>query len=146
MPEKPPLYEQETKYSCAPACLRMVLAALGLLKTEEEIREDCDCTILGTFADDLVRVAKKYGFANTRKDYLSLTDLKKQLDLGLYPIVYIGVRAYSHSRPEEHAAVVIKINENKINLLDPSRGEIVLSEEEFENQWSYMRLLTIIVE
>ena len=32
------LYQQETRYSCAPACLRMVLSAWGVEVEEAELR------------------------------------------------------------------------------------------------------------
>jgi ABC-type bacteriocin/lantibiotic exporter with double-glycine peptidase domain len=48
MPSKLPFYKQEEPYSCAPACLRMVLAAKGYTVSESALRERCDCTFLGT--------------------------------------------------------------------------------------------------
>jgi ABC-type bacteriocin/lantibiotic exporter with double-glycine peptidase domain len=146
MPERPHLYEQETKYSCVAACLRMVLSSFSLFKPEEEIREDCDCTIFGTYADNLLKAAKKYGFINSKKDYFNLDRLEEYLKKGCYPIVYIGVRAYPYSRPEEHSAVMVEIKTTDVTLFDPARGEITLSREEFEVEWSYLRYLTIIIE
>lgn len=90
MPAKPPLYRQETEYSCAPACLRMVLASFGLLKTEQELCVLCDCTACGTDAFKLVEAARKLGFTNTRKyNNLTLDELRAELERGLYPIVYV---------------------------------------------------------
>lgn len=68
MPETPPFDKQETDYSCVPACLRMVLASLGVFKTEQELRELCDCTVLeGTSALKAVDAARASGFKNTQK-------------------------------------------------------------------------------
>lgn len=144
MPDKPPFYEQETNYSCAAACLRMVLASFGIFKPEEEIRVDCDCTLLGTDSDNLVKAARKYRFTRSRKDYLNLTSLQEYIEQGIYPIVYIGVRAYP--RPQEHAVVVVEISETSAILHDPERGEISISIEDFEERWNYMRRLTILIE
>jgi hypothetical protein len=43
----PPFYKQETRYSCAPACLRMALSALGIDVEESYLRHLTDCTPLG---------------------------------------------------------------------------------------------------
>ena len=46
-----PFHKQEAAYSCVPACLRMVLAGLGLDLTEKRLRELCDCSpLFGTQA------------------------------------------------------------------------------------------------
>ena len=34
-----PYYEQETNYTCGPACMRMVLASLGIKKSEKDIQQ-----------------------------------------------------------------------------------------------------------
>ena len=49
MPDKPRLHKQETNYSCAPACLKMALESLGVTKSEQELRELCDCTFDSEF-------------------------------------------------------------------------------------------------
>jgi len=41
---KVPFFRQEVWYSCGPACMRMILAFLGIIKTEEEITEVCEAT------------------------------------------------------------------------------------------------------
>jgi|GEM_PF-6888188 len=48
MPDQPPFLPQQSKYSCAVACLRMLLAAHGIDRTEEELRILCDCGTEGT--------------------------------------------------------------------------------------------------
>jgi len=71
----PPFYPQETDFSCAVACLRMVLSHLGVSKTEAELRELCDCSIFGTSALELVFAARGLGFAASSKHTLTLADL-----------------------------------------------------------------------
>ena len=67
MPAKPPLYLQETDYSCAPACLRMVLAAAGIEKTEEELRIVSNCDAEGTWPSEIVKTARSLGFENSQR-------------------------------------------------------------------------------
>lgn len=146
MSPKPPLYRQETEYSCAPACLRMVLAVRGIHKTEQELRDLCDSTTLGTYSLGLIEAARKLGFLNSRKYNLTLAELKEQLERGLFPIVYIRTRLTPDSLPQEHAVVVIEVATSHVRLLDPVREEIMESLENFSTQWKLMRHLTILVE
>jgi ABC-type bacteriocin/lantibiotic exporter with double-glycine peptidase domain len=146
MPAKPPLYRQETEYSCAPACLRMVLASFGLLKTEQELCVLCDCAALGTDAFKLVEAARKLGFINTRKYNLTLDELKAELDRGLYPIVYVRAQLAPDTPFQEHAIVVTEITEDEVRILDPTRGRDVFFTSRFLREWELMRRLTILVE
>lgn len=88
MPAKPPLYLQETDYSCAPACLRMVLAAAGIEKSEEELRVASNCDIDGTLPSEIVKTAKSFGFEESQRGPIDFNQLKAALADGLYPIVY----------------------------------------------------------
>jgi ABC-type bacteriocin/lantibiotic exporter with double-glycine peptidase domain len=98
MPDKPPIHKQETAYSCAPACLKWVLESFGLIKTEQELRELCDCTydsILlpgGTGPFKLKVAAQKLGFNHTAAANLTFDELNSELQRGLYPIVFIKTR------------------------------------------------------
>lgn len=143
MPERPPYFAQETDYSCVPACLRMVLESLGISKSEEELRSLCDCTALATRAGDAVNAMRKLGFTKTRKYNLDVDSLKEQLGLGLYPIAFIGVSSFGPKT--QHAVVVVDIAENNVSL-DPLRGEITVTHEDFQDEWNRMRRLTILIE
>jgi len=60
----------------------MVLASLGVFKTEQELRELCDCTVLeGTSALKAVDAARASGFKNTRKRNLIFDDLISELEV-----------------------------------------------------------------
>jgi hypothetical protein len=63
---KPPFYRQETRYSCAPACLRMVLGAFGVHADEEQLRHLTDCSPLGTDAFQLIEAARQFGLTASR--------------------------------------------------------------------------------
>jgi ABC-type bacteriocin/lantibiotic exporter with double-glycine peptidase domain len=78
----------------------MVLASFGVTRSEEELRDLCDCTIFGTSAIELVEAARALGFAGTRKYSVTLEDLKDFATQGYYPIVYVALsdlRAYLNS-------------------------------------------------
>ena len=151
MPDRPRLQKQETEYSCGPACLRMVLEAYGLSKTEGELRELTNCTVLGTTAWDVVLAARALGFPSTRKYTVNLEELREQIISGLYPIVFVRARLRLDLRRQEHYAVVTAASETQVELLDPWRGECSIPTEEFLQDWSRPvsdppRGLTIVVE
>ena len=150
MPDKLPLNKQETLYSCVPACLRMVLTSLGVSKTEQELRVLCDCTydspLLpgGTDPFKLKIAAQTLGFTNTQIGNLTVDDLRSELARGLYPIAYLKANLESRMPRQFHAVVVVDIVENEVEVLDPWRGELVLSLEDFLTEWT--RGITILVE
>lgn len=147
MPESPPFHKQETDYTCVPACLRMVLASLGIFKTEQELRELCDCTSLeGTSALKAVDAARAAGFRGTRKQNLILDDLISELERGLFPIAYVETLLPPHGFAQSHALVVIAIEGDKVRALDPARGLIALSKDEFLAEWDATRRLAILIE
>lgn len=146
MPDKPPFYKQELDYSCVPACLRMVLAASGIFKTERELRELCDCTALdGTTALKVIDAARALGFTATRKQNLAFEELAGELVKGLYPIVYVEALLFPSRPPQKHAIVIIGITENEVQVLDPVRGEFTFLTEDFLHEWNAMRQLAILI-
>lgn len=145
MPAKPPLYRQETDYSCAPACLRMVLAGAGIEKSEEDLREISDCTIEGTDALKIVDAARSLGFTNSRKFNLEFDDLKSFLSQNIYPIVYLKLRLGTASLMQQHAVVIIEVRQENLLLYDPVRGEIEIDKPDFLQSWNAMRRLALII-
>jgi ABC-type bacteriocin/lantibiotic exporter with double-glycine peptidase domain len=122
----------------------MVLARLGILRSEAELREMCDCTIFGTTALSLVRTARGLGFDNSRKHTLTLIDIKELIQQGHFPIVYIRLEPNS-LKPDVHSLVVVSITENEIGALDPKQGAIALPTEDFVQMWSSMKNLAIVI-
>lgn len=154
MPDKPTLHKQETEYSCAPACLKMVLESFGLVHTEQQLRELCDCRYDSVFllggADNhpfkVKAAAQTLGFVNTKIANPSFGELKSELERGLYPIVYVKAQLAPDKPLQKHAVVVVEIGENSVEIRDPWRGELVLSEAAFLSEWVSARRVTILVE
>src|SRR5262245_55324019 len=140
----PPFYPQETDFSCAVACLRMVLAHLGVSKSEAEIRQLSDCTIFGTSALELVLVARKLGFAASWKHTLTLGDLVELTEHGYCPIVYV-LSAPRLASPDVHSLVVVSATDERIEVLDPEEGPRTLSADEFVDAWSPLKNLAIVI-
>ena len=145
MPGRPPFYRQETKYSCGPACLRMVLASSGIEVSEEELRDLSLCYSVGVDDFMLVEAARKKGFRKTLKGNLTLDELKDELKHGLYPIVYIKRRSASGFLQHKHSIVVVEISEDEVHALDPDLGEIKMPLSEFAEIWQRTRGFTILV-
>ncbi len=146
MPPRPPFFPQETDYSCAVACLRMVLAFYGIERTEEELRAACDCSWEGVQAFRLVEAARQFGLAGTRKYNLSFGELLAQLAAGKYPIVFVRTYLENSLLPTQHTFVVFAANHTSLAVLDPWQGERELAAAQFEREWRQMRGLTILCE
>ena len=151
MPVRPPYYPQETDYSCMVACLRMVLEHLGVVRTEEELRiltdSDFDSPHYpgGAEARHVVEAARQLGFVNTSRNNLTLQELVGELIQGQFPIVQIGISLGPNTVVQPHAVVVMEINERGVLMLDPVRGEVVHTQEEFDQMWRRQRGLTILI-
>lgn len=143
---KPPFHKQETTYSCVPACLRMVLAGLGLDLTEERLRELCDCNpLFGTEAMRAVEAARGLGFAGSAKYTLRYDELRGLVDGGRYPVAYISLEAIGGTE-ESHAVLVIEADDEAVTVYDPLHGERRLSRQSFTTAWAARRNLVILVE
>jgi ABC-type bacteriocin/lantibiotic exporter with double-glycine peptidase domain len=130
---KIPYFKQETEYTCGPAAMRMILAALGIKKTEKELAK-------------LMRTSKLYGTPNRRLPKLverlkldhatvrngNIEELKKFLKEGY--LIIVGY--YSKLEGVGHFAVVKKIGQNYIYLLDPKMGpDLKYSHNYFMKIW-----------
>jgi len=134
------------------ACLRMVLESLGVVKTEEELRVLTDSNFDsqyfpgGAEAHRVVDAAKQLGFSNTTKNNLTLQELVGVLIEGRFPIVQIAIRLKPHTPLQTHAVVVAAISQEGVLIFDPVRGEIVHSQNEFDEMWQLRRGLAILIE
>jgi ABC-type bacteriocin/lantibiotic exporter with double-glycine peptidase domain len=130
----------------------MVLEHLGVVKTEEELRVLIDANFDshyfpgGAEAPRVVEAAKQLGFINTTKNNLTLQELVREVVQGKFPIVQIAIHLLPNTPLQTHAVVVAKINQHGVLLLDPARGELLHSQEEFDEMWQRRRGLTILIE
>lgn len=136
---KTPFFSQAYPFSCVPACLRMVLASLGLKKSEAEIRSFCDCDETGTPPSKAVEAVIKFGFEAYRAN-LTFEELKALVSQNITPIVFTRV---SEEVNYSHAVVIYKISRGKIYAVDPELGEVKFEMEKFNEIWS--RGLTIVI-
>lgn len=148
MRPEPQFHKQETLYSCAPACLKMVMDACGVCVTEAEIIEKCDCDEDGTDYEKLAAAAIAYGFSQSRSEQWGtdsgwgLSQLQELIAKEIYPIVYLKLPPPFPT----HAVVVLGFVEEKVRLLDPYHGPRSLLRERFIDEWTLTRQKIIIVE
>jgi len=126
----------------------MVLEHLGVVRTEAELRAMTDSTgVLGGAALFLVDAAKKLGFPNSAKHNLKFQELLWVLSQGHFPIVYIAIRLQPNTPIQSHAVIVTEIGEQGVQILDPVRGEVIHTVNEFNQMWELSRRgLTILIE
>jgi len=130
----------------------MVLEHLGVEKAESELRVlmDCDFDSIhypgGAEARQVVEAARQLGFINTTKNNLTLQQLVALLIQGHFPITQIGICLEPNTPVQSHAVVIVEINERGVLMLDPSRGEVMTSQNEFDELWQRRRGLTVLVE
>jgi ABC-type bacteriocin/lantibiotic exporter with double-glycine peptidase domain len=141
---KLPFYRQETPDSCVPACLRIVLAGLGVEITEVRLRQMCDCTILGTEALNAVDTARKLGFPMAHKENLSIEQLDAVVQSGCNPIVYVNLRPID-GEEGIHAMVVKALDDLWIEVYDPLMGKRQLERAMFDAAWRMTNRLTILI-
>ncbi len=146
MPSKPPFHKQETRYSCVPACLRMVLGSFGLDVSESELRARCDTTPLyGTDALLAVDVVRALGFARTAKYTLTFDELKTLVTDGHYPIAFVDLNPID-GVDDIHSLVIIGIGPEEVTVLDPLQGERSIPGYVFTAGWVRRHSLVILVE
>lgn len=118
---------QLSSYECGVACLTMLLQHLGEPTTLEEIRAECGIGRDGISALTMIKVARSHGFI--AKAYgMSLDDLKRFT----HPLIL-------HWR-FQHFVVLEGINKNKVHIVDPARGRIVVDLEELSDSYTGVAL------
>ena len=123
----------------------MVLASLGVNRSEEELRIATDCGYAGARGLAIVDAARSEGFTQTKKANLNIEELRGEVERGLFPIAYV-VTNPSSWLTEPHAVVVIEVNDNYVTMLDPADDERSIPISEFVTAWERTRGRTILVE
>jgi ABC-type bacteriocin/lantibiotic exporter with double-glycine peptidase domain len=115
---KTPYYKQETRYTCGATCFRMVLAGIGIKKSEKQIAKLLRTNkVIGTWHRYLPRIAEKFKFDYIVRRKAKISELKTFSKNGWKAIV-----CFHHQLEGPHYAVVKKINWHSIYLLDPYFG------------------------
>ncbi|HQU08287.1 MAG TPA: cysteine peptidase family C39 domain-containing protein [Candidatus Paceibacterota bacterium] len=128
-----PYRRQQTKYSCGPAALQMVLEYFGSTCQQRVLAKQMRAQpVIGTSTAHMVRAAARRGFCCYVNDRSSLDDIRYFLTKKLPPIV----RFVEPTTEDDHYAVVSGINNRSIILNDPWNGEnFRITHKEFIRRW-----------
>lgn len=133
MQSKLPFRKQERPYSCAVACLRMLLAHYGIDVDEATLREQCHTGETGTRAGDLVACIRDYDF-DAEIQHLTVEELRSLLDEGVYPIAYIDMCPTSPAR-YTHTVIIEDCEDDQLLIVDPNAEPRVVKLSDFLENW-----------
>jgi hypothetical protein len=124
----------------------MVLAAKGVVLSEEQLRELCGWSPGGAVVStNVVIAARSIGFVQSREDYnLGLYDLRDLTRANIFPIVGISLNPYGQIG--QHAQVVVAVTNRGVAVQDPLLGQFVTKQLVFEQAWQSSEFLTILIE
>ena len=120
MAGKVPVIMQMEALECGAACLAMIAAYYGKWVPLEQVRSDCGVSRDGSKASNVVRAARAYGF-EASGFRMQPEALRSQ---GVFPCIV----HWNFS----HFVVCRGFKGGKVHLNDPARGEVTVTEEEFD--------------
>lgn len=109
------VYKQKTKWTCGPACLKIVLNYFGIKKDESELKKLLGTTKKdGTSQKNFLIFLKKEGIDFIAKKGANFREIKKYLKKGFIVVVSFWIPYYK----ESHYSIVKKITSKRIYLHD----------------------------
>ena len=134
---KPIPYKQTTSYSCGPACMKMLLSALGITKSEAYLIKVLKANhTLGTSSKNFPKYVSKRGIEWVRHYGMTPQDSIKTLKR-LSKFYTMMICFYDRRSKEGHYAVVKRVGSRYIHLLDPAYGSNVkINLATFKQLWS----------
>ena len=112
---------------CGVCALSSIIQHYGGYVSLERIRLDVKASSDGTNDFSLIEASKKYGFDSVGVKVKSLDDKKVKLPA----IAHMNLK-----NGFQHFVVVYKLTKNKVVLMDPAKGRIVMNRDEFNREWS----------
>ena len=126
---KVPVIMQMESLECGAACVAMILAYYDKWIPLEQLRVDCGVSRDGVKAGNLARTMRAYGLE--AKGYLF--EKKKKKTDGTFPcIIHWGFN---------HFVVLRGFRDNKVYINDPAKGDIVVSAEEMDKEYTGVTII-----
>jgi ABC-type bacteriocin/lantibiotic exporter with double-glycine peptidase domain len=139
-------FQQETDYTCLPACIRIVLDFWGVSRTEQEIAQVCRANVAGTLLREAIAGVQQLGFHALRLDNGTFDDLTGYLSQGLPVIVGLAAAVLYPQGSGGHAVVVCGMEQNEVLYVDPISGtEERLDTARFMRAWRQRRGLGLVI-
>ena len=135
---------QAFDFDCGAKALQLVLAYYGLEKLEGDLIKELQTDHNGTAIENMIAVAKKYGFEVIARRGMELETVKEFIGKNTPVIVllqawanrYMTLRDWRHDYNDGHYAIVIGYTDNIIVFEDPSSfRKVWLKEKEFLARW-----------
>ena len=130
--KKNEIVRQHDLKDCGVASLLSIIIHYGGYVPIETLRIDCNTTLEGTTAYDIIKTAKKYGFDSYGIKLDSIDDENIKLPCIAHLVLKNGLC---------HYAVIYSIKKNHVELMDPSKGKVIMKKEEFALYWTKNLLL-----
>ena len=137
---------QSTEYSCGASALQAIMSYWGKDVDEAELMQLLGTTPEdGTYPEDIVRVAREFGFAADLRSGLTLEDVRRATDRG-EPVMVLGQvwlsgRADDHALADEwdcgHWFIALAVDDEYVYIEDPyvRLGKGFLPHAQFEERW-----------
>lgn len=116
---------QRDASDCGPCCLFWLISYYKGYVSLEKIRLDVDTNKEGTKALNMILASRKYGF-----DAIGLK-LKNIDEVSKFPCI-----AHLNLKYGYHYVVVVKNTKNKVVLMDPAKGKVIMGLDKFKELWS----------
>ncbi len=126
---KVPVVMQMEALECGAACLTMVMAYYRKWIPLEQVREDCGVSRDGSKAGNIARAARSYGFTATGYRF-EPEELKAN---AVFPCIIHW--------EFNHFVVLCGFKRGKVYLNDPARGNVVITEPEFDKAFTGVTVL-----
>ena len=132
MSKKIVIVKQQDLKDCGVSCLAAIIEYYGGYVPIERLRLDTNTTKDGTTAFNILNAAKKYNFA------------VKGILVDTIDISNVQLPAIAHldfKNGYKHFVVIYNVMPNKVILMDPARGKVVMKRKEFEQIFSKVLLM-----
>ncbi len=121
------IVRQQDLKDCGVCSLLSIIKYYGGYIPIEKLRQDTHTSLEGTTAYHLVKAARNYGFDAYGMKLDSICDLENNI----LPII-----AHIKINHLNHFLVVYKVLSNDMIVMDPAKGKIKISKNDFESIWS----------
>jgi len=135
---------QAFDFDCGVKALQLVMAYYGVEVREDVLIDELKSDNNGTSIENMIGVAKKYGFEVIAQRGVSLETVKQYIEKGIPVIVllqawaerYMTLEDWKTDYDDGHYAIVIGYKDNIVVFEDPSSFRRTwLTEEEYLARW-----------
>lgn len=125
--KKNTIVRQQDLKDCGVCSLLSIIKYYGGYIPLEKLRQDTQTSLEGTTAYHLVKAAKNYGF----DAYGMKVEKLKELENSILPVI-----AHVEINNMNHFLVIYSITQNDVIVMDPAKGKVKISKNDFESIWS----------